>query len=367
MNIESLISKIELFEDLIIKSGFKRDVNDYLQSIQQGQNQNLVFMKDLSQKVKNKLLECENYGLEFELDKVLRDNKPFTELDTLAKLEELDNDTEIDGNSYYSKFSQILTKLIQKLDSNKTELDSVLSIFQKYVSLEKKYEFENEQAIISLIFKDLKSTGSLKEFAKVLNRWNRMLLVYHTLLTSKSPDEISLVEIQNGSIDVIFNIDFDIAIDLTELIKTGLKVYGAYLLYKSKTAKEIIASYMGNLKLIRQEKEREKFMLENIKESIYNKALEQHKKRIKSDKNIEKNSIAVKLEEVSSVITEHIIKGNELKLLTAPEIYEEDEENLGEQLRQETAVVRERFKKLESSEKQFLLEKFTIKEERNFE
>uniref|UniRef100_UPI00404B9FFA hypothetical protein n=1 Tax=Flavobacterium sp. TaxID=239 RepID=UPI00404B9FFA len=363
MNIESLISKIELFEDLIIKSGFKRDANDYLQSIQQGQNQNLVFMKDLSQKVKNKLLECENYGLESELEKVLRDNKPFTELGTLAKLEELDNNTEIDGNSYFSKFSQILSLLIQKLDSNKTELNNVLKIFQKYVSLEKEYEFENEQAIVSLIFKDLKSTGSLKEFAKILNRWNRMLLVYHTLLTSESPDEISLVEIQNGSIDVIFNIDFDIAIDLTELIRTGLKVYGAYLLYKSKTAKEIILSYMGNVKLIKQEKEREKLMLENIKESIYNKALEQHKERIKTDKNIEKASINVKLEEVSSVITEHIVKGNELKLLTAPEINEEDEENLGNQLREETAIVRERFKKLEPAEKQFLLEKFTIKDE----
>ena len=190
-----------------------------------------------------------------------------------------------------------------------------------------------------------------------------MLLVYHTLLTSESPDEISLVEIQNGSIDVIFNIDFDIALDLTELIKIGLKVYGAYLLYKSKTAKEIILSYMGNAKLIKQEKEREKLMLENIKESIYQKALEQHKERIKIDKNIEKTSIEVKLEEVSSVITDHIIKGNELRLLTAPEDLEEDEVDLGIELREETAIVRERFKKLEPSEKQFLLEKYAIKEE----
>lgn len=361
MNIESLISKIELFDALIIKSGFKRDVNDYIQSIQQGQNQNLVFMKDLSLKVKSKLIECENYGLESELNSVLRDSKPFTALDTIAKLEELDSNTEIDGNSYYTKFNEVLTHLIQNLDKNKTELDSVLKIFQKYVSVEK--EFENEQAVVSLIFKDLKSTGSLKEFSKVLNRWNRMLLVYHTLLTSESPDEISLVEIQNGSIDVIFNIDFDIALDLTELIKIGLKVYGAYLLYKSKTAKEIILSYMGNAKLIKQEKEREKLMLENIKESIYQKALEQHKERIKIDKNIEKTSIEVKLEEVSSVITDHIIKGNELRLLTAPEDLEEDEVDLGIELRKETAIVRERFKKLEPSEKQFLLEKYAIKEE----
>jgi len=365
MNIESLISKIELFESLIIKSGFKRDVNDYLQSIQQGQNQNLVFMKDLSQKVKDKLIECEDYGLESELNAVLRDSKPFTSLDTITKLEDLDNNIEIDGNNYFAHFSQILTQLIQNIDKNKTELDSVLQIFQKYVSIEKEYEFENEQAVVSLIFKDLKSTGSLKEFSKVLNRWNRMLLVYHTLLTSESPDEISLIEIQNGSIDVIFNIDFDIAVDLTELLKVGLKVYGAYLLYKSKTAKEIILSYMGNAKLIKQEKEREKLMLENIKDSIYQKALEQHKERLKADNNIEKTSIEVKLEEVSSVITDHIIKGNELRLLTAPEDLGDDETNLGIELREETAIVRERFKKLEPAEKQFLLEKYTIKEDYN--
>ena len=62
--------------------------------------------------------------------------------------------------------------------------------------------------------------------------------------------ENSLVEIQNGSIDVIFNIDLDVAIDLTEIIKTGLKVYGAYLLYKTKLGKEMISSFMGNKKLI---------------------------------------------------------------------------------------------------------------------
>lgn len=355
MNIESLITKIELFEDLIIKSGFRRDVQDYIQSIQQGQNQNLVFMKELSQKVKSKLIECENFGLDSELLLVLRDNNPFTEIETLSQLEELDGDTEIEGNNYFPKFNQILNQLIQNIDKNKNELDGVLGIFQKYVSDQTEYDSGEEQAIISLIFKDLKSTGSLKEFAKVLNRWNRMLIVYHTLLTSESPDEISLVEIQNGSIDVIFNIDFDIAIDLTELIKTGLKVYGAYLLYKSKTAKEIIASYMENVKLIKQEKDREKLMLENIKDSVSRKVLEQHKDRLKTDKKIDKTSIKVKVEEVSSVITDHIIKGNELKLLTPPEPSEE--------LREETATVRERFKKLNPKEKQLLLDKYTIKDE----
>ena len=284
MNIESLINKIELFENLIFKSGFRRDVQDYINSIQQGQNQNLVFMKDLSQKVKSKLFECENFGLNSELNLALRDNSPFTEVDTLSQLEELDSDIEIVANTYFQKFNQILDQLLQNIDENKKELDDVMGVFQKYVSEQTEYDSEDEQAIVSLIFKDSKSTGSLKEFSKVLNRWNRMLIMYHTLLTSQSPDETSLVEIQNGSIDVIFNIDFGIAIDLTELIKTGLKVYGAYLLYKSKTAKEIIDSYMGNTRLIKQETEREKLMLDNIKYSVTQKVLEQHKDRLKTDK-----------------------------------------------------------------------------------
>lgn len=367
MNIESLISKIELFNDLVIKSGFKRDITDYIQSIQQGQNQNLVFMKDLSGKVKEKLLEFESYGLETELQLVLRDNESFLKLNTLSQLEELDSNTEIDGNTYFSKFNQLLNQLNQTIDKNKKELDGLLVVFEKYIS-EDEYESENERALVSLIFKDLKSTGSLKEFAKVLNRWNRMLLVYHTLLTSESPDEIELVEIQNGSIDVIFNIDFEIALDLTELIKTGLKVYGAYLLYKSKTARVIIESYMGNQKLIKQEKEREKLMLENIKESIANKALEQHKERLKTDKKIEKTSIDVKIEEVSSVITDHIIKGNELKLLTPPVINEEENEiDVSVELREETAKVRETYKKLTSEERQLLLEKYSIKDDEKTE
>lgn len=363
MNIESLLHKIDLFNDLIIESGFRRDVQDYIQSIQQGQNQNLVFMKDLSDKVKLKLIECDNYGLEDELQYVLRDAPPFTKLNTLGELEEIDNNAEIDGNAYFVKFNQILNTLLQQIDKNKNELDALHVVFNKYVSEEKEFDVDEEQAIISLIFKDLKSTGSLKEFAKALTRWNRMLTVYHQLLTSKSPEEISLIEIQNGSIDVIFNIDFNIAIDLTELIKTGLKVYGAYLLYKSKTAKEIIASYMGNPKLIKQESEREKLMLENIKESIATKAIQQHTERLKSDKNIDKTSIDVKVEEVSSVITDHIIKGNELRLLTPPEPEEDVEDDLSVELRDETATVRERFKKLNEKEKQLLLEKYTIKDD----
>lgn len=363
MNIESLLNKIKIFRELVIDSGFKRDVTDFKQSIAQAQNQNLVFMKGLSEKVKENLIYFENNSLDSELNSVLRENEPFTSLETLNELEELDSDNEIAGPQYYQKFNAILNQLQSSIQSNETELNKVKTTFDKYISDDDEYDSEQEQAIMSLIFKDLESTGSLKEFSKVLQRWNRTLLIYYTLLKSESPKEISLVEIQNGSIDVIFNIDFDIAIDLTELIKTGLKVYGAYLLYKSKTAKEIIASYMGNKKLIATEKEREKLMLDNIKDSIKLKALEQHKENLKLDSPPSKTGATKKADEVAKVITDHIVKGNEVKLLTPPEPEEEDEADISTELRTETATVRESWKKLDEKEKQLLLEKYTIKEE----
>ncbi len=241
MNIESILNKIGLFEELVINSGFKRDITDFIQSIQQPQNRNLVFMKGLSEKIQGTFIEFENNSMESELNYVLRDSESFTDNNTETKLIEIDSNKEIDGPQYFQEFNSILNELKQSIEENETEINEIKEVFTKYTTDSNVHETNGEQALMSVIFKDLQSTGSLKEFSKVLHRWNRTLLIYLTLLKSESPDEISLVEIQNGSIDVIFNIDFDIAIDLTDLIKTGLRVYGAYLLYKSKRAKEIIA------------------------------------------------------------------------------------------------------------------------------
>ena len=64
MNIESLVYKIDLFQKIVITSGFRRDIEDNIQSIQHGQNQNLAYMKDLSNKIKSQFNEFENYSLQ---------------------------------------------------------------------------------------------------------------------------------------------------------------------------------------------------------------------------------------------------------------------------------------------------------------
>ena len=125
MNIESLLNKIKLFEELVIESGFKRDVTDYQQSIGQSQNQNLSFMKERSEEIKSNLKFFDDNSLDSELKIVLRENKPFTSLNTLEELEELDSDKEIDAQKYYQKFNSILSRLNKAIQSNESELNTV--------------------------------------------------------------------------------------------------------------------------------------------------------------------------------------------------------------------------------------------------
>lgn len=370
MNIESLLNKVHLFESLVIISGFKRDITDYFQSIQQSQNQNLVYMKDLSLRIKRYFKNFENNSLDSELDHLLKDTLPFTEKDIVSELDKLDDNSLVDANEYFSKFYQILNTLLESIIENENEIKNLKNILDKYsVTMTEQFTSEGN-ALISIIFKDLKSTGTIKEFTKSLDKWNRALLIYYTLLKSDSPEEIDLIEIQNGSIDVVCNIDFDVSLDLTKLVMRGLAVYSAYLLYKSKAAKEIIASYMGNKKLIATEKEREKLMLLNIHETLKNTINEQHKENLKKDKKISKESVEKKIDEVSKVIAEHIIKGNEIKLLTynTEDEKQENDSNentkqLAEKLRESTSIVRERFNLLETDDKQLLLETYTIKDD----
>ena len=366
MNIESILEKVSLFEKLVIDSGMKRDITDYSQAIQHGQNRTLVFMQDLANKLIDHLNVIDENLLGHELEIILKKSKPFTELDSLNLLVELNENSTIDAAGYFRQFSTILNNLIRLLNSNVAEIQEIKGIFSQYTDKENIPE-EESKAIISLIFKDLESTKSLKGISKALTRWSRTLLIYHTLLTSESPEEISLIGIQDGSIDTLINIDINIAIDLTEVITTALKVYGAYLVYKTQTAQEIIKSYFGNKKLIANEEEREVFMLENINSAVEDKIREQHKKALKIDKKIDKVSVDKKIQEVGKVIVDHIVKGNEVKFLTVVENDEDeakqDNKVKVDELNETTLLVRSRTEELGKDDRKKLLELYKIKDE----
>lgn len=363
MNIQSLLEKIQLFKKLVIESGFKRDVIGFRESIAPQQNrQNLQLFQDIAGKIESYLNMIYESDLPESLEYVLptQSVRPFTETDHLEKLNEILSDTELDTNQYFTKLNKLLNTLQTQIEANETELNRLEEIFKNYADFEQEEIDSEEQAIISLIFKDLKTTTSLKEFSKVLYKWNRTLLIYHQLLTSNAPKDIEIVEVQNGSIDVLVNIDIDIAVDLVELIKLGFEVFGGYLLYKSK-AKEIIATYFGNKKLIAQEKERENEMLDNIYKAIEAKILEQHKSAKKEDKDIDGTAIKVKVKEVADTLSEHIVKGNDIKLLAAPKEYEELEED-AEKIRLSSINNRRALKDLTEEDRTKLIEKYEIKD-----
>jgi len=125
--------------------------------------------------------------------------------------------------------------------------------------------------------------------------------------------------------------------------------------------KPIVDSYLGNKKLIDGEKEREKELINNIGEAVKHKILEQHKKAIKSGKAIEKN-IDKSVEEVVKLVTSHILKGNDLKLLAIPEIAETEGEETAElkvqELKRVSTQVKQAIKTLPQSEMKQLLDKY---------
>lgn len=364
MNIQSLLERINLFEKLVIESGFKRDVEGFINSISPQQNrQNLQLFQDIAEKVRIYLIEIYESDLPENLTSLLHNDKikPFTDGNHLEKINEIINDKELPTDQFFNKLNSLLSNLKSQIEKNNTELIRLKSIFKDFADFDQSEINSEEYAIISLIFKDLKSTKSLKGFSKVLKRWNTTLVIYHQLVSSESPKEIELLGVQNGSIDVIVNIDVDIAVDLVELIELGFKVFGGYLLYKFKK-KEIVKTYFGNEKLLKQEEIFEKEMLDNIQVAIKNKINEQHKKALENDKKVDKTGIVAKVNDVAKTLTEHIVKGNDIKLLAVPDEYEELK-TVSEEMKTASISNRKALKKLSEVDRIKLIEKYELKDD----
>jgi hypothetical protein len=215
---------------------------------------------------------------------------------------------------------------------------------------------------LAIIYKDRNVITSLKEFSKNLSKLQKAINLYHQILKSSSPPDVEILEIQNGSIDIIVNLDIDIALNLIDLFKIGFKCYIAYLSYKNMI-RPIVDTYFGNKKLESGEIEREKDLLENIGESIKREIKKQHEKALQTDKSIDTN-IDKKVEQVSNLITSHIINGNNIKILALSYDEEKNEdkdrnkENITE-LRILTANAHNELKKLPDIELIKLLEYYT--------
>ena len=246
------------------------------------------------------------------------------------------------------------------MKANIAEIEKIKKFITPYIDTEIQSVTDENAAILSIIFKDKKTITNLKEFTKNIIAWNRTLPIYHQILSSSSPSDIKIVEIQNSSIDVMISFDVNIALNLVEVFKVGFKCYAAYLSYK-KIIAPIVDAYFGNQKLLKSEKAREEELLNNISLAIEDTIKKQHSEALKKDKKIEKD-IDKKVEHVTNLITSHIIKGNDIKLLTYPnsenEELNEQRRNSKKELQLKSSEVRIAIKELPEAELTKLLEQY---------
>ncbi len=361
MNLEILQDHINTFTREITDSGFKRDIDDYITSLPNVQN-NIVSLRDIAGKVSATLERLYNGDLPMALSALFPNEsiRPFTESPHATNFKVLVENTEIQQSDFFNQLNQYLAQLKKQIQKNFTENTRIQDFINPYLSRESKVRSEEGVATLSIAFKEERTVSSLTQLTKTLEAWNRTLPIYHQLLKSESPADVQIVEVQNGSIDFVINLNCDVAINLVELFKVGFECYVAYLSYKT-IIKKITGTYRGNPKLLGGEKAREKDLLDNIGTAIEAEVNEQHNRAKKNDSKINVTSINKKVQEITKLVTSHIIKGNDIKLLAAPKIAEgqEQETTLADDLRSCSAEARSKLRLLPAKERQLLIEKYS--------
>jgi len=364
MNIEFLRDYIYAFRREVLDSGFKRDLDDYSSSLPALED-NIVALREISAKIKSTLNEIYSGDLPEQLASLLPAGKPepFTATLYHEALKDLIEDTEIEQQVFFAQLLKIIQQLKSQIQENIAEIENIELFIEPYIDEDTERIARDHLAMLAIVFNERETISSLQQFARTLTLWNRTLPIYHQLLKSEPPTDVEIVEIQNGSIDCVINLDVDVALDLVELFKLGFEVFAAYLSYK-KMIQPILDSYHGNKKLISQEEERESLMLDNIGIAIHDRIEAQHKAAKKQDKNVDGTAVPKKIEQVTNLITAHIVRGNDLKLLALPEPEEptkeggEEQEDKIDALRKQSVAARRQLRQISDNAKQKLLEAY---------
>jgi len=224
MNIEILHEYINEFKREIVDSGFKRDIDDYIASLPASQN-NIVALRDIAGKILTAIDNLYGGDLPAQLKVLLpkKEIRPFTETPFDEKLRTLVEDKEIQQQAFFSQLNQTLSQIQKHLQQNIAEINAIEQFVAPYISEEIERITEEDSAIISIVFKEVQTISSLKKFTRTLSAWNKILPVYHQLLKSDPPKDIEIVEVQNGSIDFVVNLNIDVALNMVDLFKVVSK------------------------------------------------------------------------------------------------------------------------------------------------
>ncbi len=237
MNIKILQDHIETFTREVVDSGFKRDLDDYIASLPNAQN-NIITLRDIAGKVLSSLDRLYEGDLPDALRALLpgKGIQSFTDSPHNENLRTLVENIDVVQEEFYNQLNQQLPQLKDQIQKNISKIDTIKEFIAPYLSRDTEVLSKQGIATVSISFKDEHTITNLNQLIKTLNMWNIRLPVYHQLLNK----DIRIIEVQNRSSDFVVNLDLDVAFDLVRVFDVEFKSYVAYLLYK-KLAEPIIA------------------------------------------------------------------------------------------------------------------------------
>ncbi|MDQ2718944.1 MAG: hypothetical protein M3Z26_04175 [Bacteroidota bacterium] len=352
MTVRKIIELVDFIEATIGPTQYSSLLQDQIVTIQNTPN-NLVLLKEITDKAIFDFEKLREKDIPELLDKVLVEKvKPFTQETFFQQLLDLKEANYPDPGSQYNTLNTILTQIQTTVNQNIVELDKIKKTVEPFLTKDYSELQKEDNALFAIIFNNVNSYSNLKTLSFELKNWDRGLFIYQQIISDETPKPFEIVEVDQGSIEVVLNVIFEVGEKLLDLFKTGFEVYAAFLAYKTVIHDNLVKSYKGNLLLIKSEEEREKLLLENVKIAIKEELNKQAKKAKKHE------ALEKKIEEVTKLITEHIIKGNSVKLISAPT---DKEEILDKEEEKESFYVASKsdYKKLDEETKQLLLTEFT--------
>lgn len=351
MTIRKIIELIDISKSELGKGRFQTRIEDY-KSTMDNNPSNIVLLKEILDKTIDDLLELKGTDIPKTLDKILVGKiNPFELEKYLKKMFEILNKNYSDYSTLYNEMNSIFSEMITDLTSNLEEIEKIRKIILPFEEKDLSDFQGDENAIFALIFTNEKSINNLKAFSYELKSWDKCLFLYQQVISDETPKAFKILEVEQGSIEVIINLLLEVAEKLLDVFTAGMGAYGAYLSYKTIVKENLSKTFNGNEELLELEDKREELMLKNVKDAVRREL----KKQAKKDK---KEAQEKKIEEITRLLTEHIIKGNTVKLISAPEDEREviNKENERKKLFSQS---QKDYKKLDKATKQFLLDKFT--------
>lgn len=317
MNLETIDAQLRLFNREVIESGFRRDVQDYMNSLPASQN-NIVALREIADDVATKIRRIRESDLDDGLRMIFPGKvRPFTEPEPAVRLEELLADKEVVQDAFFSRLQGILNRLNSDLEANVNEVERIRVFLRPFLTTERELVAEEGNALASLIFSDPTVTASLKSLTRTLNTWGQVLPIYHGLLKSESPSEIAVESIRDGSLDVILSLDVKVAIDLVDVFKAAFDALSGYLMYKAVKA-AIVERQRSNEKLLKHEEKSEQILLDGIGEVVTEIIKGQHDAAREADSGVDHVAHLKRIEVVAKAVTAHVVRGNDYKVLALP-------------------------------------------------